>query len=121
MSTLYINTSKVIILNRGLLPLRLAFHRRMSSIEDHIPMKAVFHQNIEALKVGISVHSCREEWTFLARFGRDESLDNSTIKVTDIPGNSQVNLVINPRIKETLQKYTYHAVPGVLTHPFQCQ
>ena len=26
----------------------------------------------EALKVGISVHSCREEWTLLDRFGQEE-------------------------------------------------
>ena len=32
----------------------------------------MYVRNAEALKVGISVHSCREEWTFLARFGREE-------------------------------------------------
>ena len=62
-----------------------------------------------------------EEWTFLARFGRDELLDNPTIRVTDIPGISQTNLVIHPRTKESLQKNVDHAVPGVLAHPFQCQ
>ena len=43
----------------------------------------------------------------MARFGQVESLDNPTIKVTDIPA----------RTKESLQKYTGHAVPGVLAHP----
>ena len=53
----------------------------------------------------------------MARFGQDESLDNPTIRVTDIPGISQTNLVIHPRTKESLQKYNGHAVPGVIAHP----
>ena len=51
-----------------------------------------------------------------------KTLDNPTIRVTDIPGIiSQTNSVIHPRTKESLQKYTDHSVPGVLAHPFQCQ
>ena len=50
-----------------------------------------------------------------------KTLDNPTIRVADIPGISQTNLVIHPRTKERLQKYTDLAVPGVLAHPFQCQ
>ena len=50
-----------------------------------------------------------------------KTLDNPTIRVTDIPGISQTNLVIHSRTKESLQKHTVLAVPGVLAHPIQCQ
>ena len=50
-----------------------------------------------------------------------KTLDNPMTRVTDIPGISQTNLVIHPRTKESLQKYTDRSVPGVLAHPFQCQ
>ena len=48
-------------------------------------------------------------------------LDNPTTRVTDILGITQINLMIHPRTKESLQKYTSLAVPGVLAHPLKCQ
>ena len=50
-----------------------------------------------------------------------KTLDNPTTRVTDILGITQINLMIHPRTKESLQKYTSLAVPGVLAHPFKCQ
>ena len=43
-----------------------------TTILTRVPQLLLDYRNSEALKVGISVHSCREEWTFLARLGREE-------------------------------------------------
>ena len=50
-----------------------------------------------------------------------KTLDNPTTRVTDILGIIQINLMIHPRTKESLKKYTSLAMPGVLAHPFKCQ
>ena len=50
-----------------------------------------------------------------------KTLDNPTTRVTDILGITQINLMIHPRTKESLNKCTDLAVPGVIAHPIQCQ
>ena len=62
-----------------------------------------------------------QELSNIPSINGQKTLDNPTIRVTDIPGISQTNLVIHPRTKEGLKKNTDLAVSGVLPHPIQCQ